>query len=286
MKREGDKHNFHDAPPRRDRRLILAGAGISLPHSKAMQEVLAAVGRVAAKDVNVMIVGEPGSGKEWTAHRIHNLSSRAAGPFVVVDCAAFPAEALDKEIFGEESLTWNGINVVPGPFEEAGGGTLLLNDLEALPHAVQMKLLRAIDYRCVRRVGSEEDIPCNVRIVTTLNSDPATLVRNDILRKELCYSIGPITIELPPLRKRPEDIPGLIETFLADLKDRNGGSLFSFSPDATRLCKKYHWPGNVRLLRNAVEYATVMCEGKVVKPEHLPHYLTGPEEHETEGRSF
>jgi DNA-binding NtrC family response regulator len=221
-----------------------------------------------------MIVGEPGTGKEYTAQLIHRMSHRSAGPFLPVDCAALQQETIEIDLFGHESITWQGIDIRRGVFEEAHGGTLLLNDIASLPHSAQMKIMRATEQRCVRRIGGEQDIPIDVRVIATLNEPPERLLQQEVLRKELFYSISPITIEIPPLRNRRGDVPGLIEIFLVDLRIRNGGGEFAFSPEAVHLCSEYEWPGNVRLLRNAVEYATVMSAGAIVQPEHLPAYVT------------
>ncbi|HXX63015.1 MAG TPA: sigma 54-interacting transcriptional regulator, partial [Bacteroidota bacterium] len=236
-------------------------------------EVLATIERVAGSDVNLIIVGEPGTGKEWAAHMIHRLSARSGGPFFPVDCAAIPPETAEKDLFGFETMDLKGVEISPGIFERADKGTVLLNDIAALPAAVQMKILRTVEYRTIRRLESEHETPVDIRIITAVSEDPEQLVRKEALRRELYYSISPIVIELPPLRKRREDIPLLVDEFLSVLRSHGTAAGCTFSPEALKICLEYDWPGNVRLLRNAVEYASVMCGGGVVRAEHLPPYL-------------
>jgi len=190
-----------------------------------------------------------------------------------VDCAAMPPETIERDLFGFETLNLKGIEISPGIFERTDKGTVLLNDIAALPAAVQMKILRTVEYRTIRRLESEHETPVDVRVITAVSEDPEHLVRKETLRRELYYSISPIVIELPPLRKRREDIPVLVDEFLSDLRSHSGTADCTFSPEALKMCIDYDWPGNVRLLRNAVEYASVMCGGGVVRPEHLPPYL-------------
>lgn len=267
------KENERKNPPPEARGRGVNGTGHPVSRNKLMRDVLATVERVAASDANLIIVGEPGTGKEWTAHMIHRLSARSAGPFFPADCAAMPLESAERDLFGYEAMDLRGIEISPGIFERADKGTVLLNDVASLPAAVQMKILRTVEYRTIRRLESERETPVDVRIIAALSEDPAQLVRKEALRRELYYSISPIVIELPPLRKRREDIPLLVEEFLEDLCNHNGPVDCTFSPEALQLCLEYDWPGNVRLLRNAVEYATVMCGGGAVRPEHLPGYL-------------
>ena len=276
--RQDDDTNLTEPSPAGSRSRQSAKIDLPAPKNHVMQEAIATLQRIAPLDVNVMIVGEAGTGKEWIAQNIHRLSPRASEPFVPVDCTTLSPEALEKELFGYETIAWSGIDIHPGCFEEASGGTLLLKDVAALSQPAQMKVLRFVENRNVRRIGSEKDIPVNLRVIATLTDDPDQLLRKEILRKELYYSISPIMIELPPLRKRREDIPLLIDFFLEELRKRNGNSVPPFSVEAKERCFHYDWPGNIRLLRNAVEYATVMSGGETVRPEHLPPYLTaGPQ---------
>ena len=248
---------------------------IDMTQSETMQEALWKIQRVAPSDLGVVINGEQGTGKEWAAHLIHQLSSRAKGPFCPIDFAAMAPENIEKELFGYEAITWNGIDIKRSAFEEAGGGTLLLNELPAVPLAVQMKIARAIEYQQFRRICGERDLSINARIIATMSENPETLQSRGHLNKDLYYRIGAITIELPPLRNRRKDIPMLIEKFLQELHTRYGSSVERISQEALSICLAYDWPGNVRHLKNAIEYASIMCGTETIRPEHLPFYLQG-----------
>jgi transcriptional regulator with PAS, ATPase and Fis domain len=239
----------------------------------AMREVLAKIERVAYSDLSVLLVGEPGTGKEWAAHIIHKSSARASGPFYPVDCATLSPDSLEKELFGYEAITWRGVEIKRSAFEEASGGTLLLDEIASIPPATQKKIARVVEYLQVRRISGEEDIPVNVRVVATLSQQPDKVLSDGELQKELYYRISPIVIELPPLRERKEDINLLIDWFIQELNARYGCSIQAMSQEALALCLRYDWPGNVRHLKNAIEHAAVMCVGQVIRPEHLPVYL-------------
>lgn len=241
----------------------------------AMQDALESIRRIATTDISVLIVGEHGTGKEWAARSIHRLSNRAHGPFHPVECSAISPENLEKEIFGYEAITWNGVEIKRGAFEEASGGTLLLDEIEFLSAALQLKIARILEYQSVRRISGSEDIPVNARIISTLSQQADARFDEDHFRKELFYRASPIIIELPPLRKRPEDIEPLIANFQKELQQRFGSSARRISDRALEMCRGYDWPGNIRHLRNAIEYASVMCKGDVIEPEHLPLYLQG-----------
>jgi len=248
-------------------------APITVTQSAAMQEALRKLEKVAQSDLSVVIYGEHGTGKEWAAHFVHNLSDRAEGTFVTVDCAALEADAIEKELFGYESITWEGIELKKGAFEAAAGGTLLLNEFTSLPLTVQMKIARALEYHTFRRILGHEDIPITARTVATMSHSPEEAPRDHALSKDLYHRIGVIAIALPPLRERSEDIPLLIDRFLADLQPDPKGRVKRMSPEAMRICQSYTWPGNVRHLKNAVEYASIMCENDTIRPDHLPEYL-------------
>ena len=238
-----------------------------------MQGVLTTIEKIARSTMSVMVIGEHGSGKEWAARAIHKLSNCSAGPLIVVDCPALSLQDVEKEIFGHEAITSAGIEMKRGVFEAANGGTLVLDEIASLPTPVQLRIARTVEYNSTRRVGGDEDIPVSVRVVATMSQQPETLVSDEILRKELFYRISSVVVTLPPLRARREDIPSLVDEFLQELRTRPDTGVRGISNEALDLCVGYDWPGNVRHLRNAIEFATVMCGNDVIQPEHLPTYI-------------
>lgn len=238
----------------------------------AMQKALLTMRQIAQTNLSVLIAGEAGTGKEWAAYAIHALGARPQGPFVQLECAAIPAENLDRDIFGYESINWNGVSIKSGAFEEATGGSLLLRSIETLPPTHLLKIARVIEFRSVRRISGEGDIPVDARIIATTNSNLAASFTGSANRGIL-DRISPIQIDLPALRDRREDIPMLIEGVLEELRERTGASQKGISPAAVRACEEYAWPGNVRHLKNAIEYASIMSSGEVIMPEHLPAYV-------------
>ena len=238
-----------------------------------MQAVLSTAKKIATSDLSVVIVGEHGAGKEWLARMIHQHNLIRTGPFWPFDCAAIPVKEIEKELFGSEEITQNGIAVQRGAFEEAEHGTLLLNEIDALPIATQLKISRTIEFRNIHRLGSDRFIPVDVRIIATLSQPASPLLKDGTLTTEMYYRISPIVLEIPPLRKRKEDIPWLIEKLLVDLQAHNKNSILGITPEAMLLCLEYEWPGNVRQLKNALEYAFIMCNDEWIQPQHFPSYL-------------
>jgi transcriptional regulator with PAS, ATPase and Fis domain len=239
----------------------------------AMQEVLKAAHKVALSDLSVMIVGEHGTGKEWLARMMHQFNQDRTGPFWPFDCAAIPEKDLEKELFGFEEIHQNGIIIHRGAFEEAEHGTLLLNEVDALPAALQMKVSRTIEFRTFHRIGSDQTIHMDVRIIATLSQPADSLITGGMLSKDMFYRISPIILELPPLRQRKEDIPLLLDKFLTDVREHNRNNILGVGQEATLLCLEYDWPGNVRQLKNALEHAFIMCTNQWIQPEHFPHYI-------------
>jgi DNA-binding NtrC family response regulator len=233
-----------------------------------MQDVLHTIDRIASSDLSVVIVGEHGTGKEWTARRIHERSRRASGPFHVVDCEALSADQMEVELFGLESLSPTGVELRKGAFEISERGTLLLDEVEALEHPVQIRVARAIEMGKIRRVNSDDSLSTDVRVITTMTRPPEQLIASHALREELFYRISPVVVTLPPLRERREEIPTLVREFLVGMQAANG-----ISEEAIRLCVHYDWPGNIRHLHNAIEYASLMSGGSLILPRHLPDYL-------------
>ncbi len=241
--------------------------------SAVMHEVISAAHKISLSDLSVMIIGEHGTGKEWLARLIHQLNHKRTGPFWPFDCAAIPTKDIEKELFGSEEIAHNGITIQRGAFEEAERGTLFLNEVDSLPAAVQMKVSRAIEFRTIHRIGNDQMIQIDVRIIATLSQPVDSLITEGTLSKDMFYRISPIILEIPPLRKHKEDIPLLIEKFLSDLRSNNGSTILGIGQEAMKLCLEYNWPGNIRNLKNAIEYASVMCPSTTIQPEHLPPYL-------------
>jgi DNA-binding NtrC family response regulator len=239
-----------------------------------MRETLLTIEKIAAGELNVMIVGEYGTGKEWAAHELHRLSKHSSGPFIVVDCAAISPEEAETVLFGLESLEGGGAEIRKGELEEAAGGTILLNDIDVLPQHTQVKMARMIETGLLRRTGGEDEIPVSARVIAALHENGGNPAETEKLRQELFYRISPVLMRIPPLRERKEDIPRLVETFLTHFASQNGGGKTpGISKEALDLCRSYEWPGNVRHLRSAIEYASVMSAGETILPRHLPPYL-------------
>jgi DNA-binding NtrC family response regulator len=245
-----------------------------------MRETLLTIERIAGGELNVMIIGEYGTGKEWAAHELHRLSRHSSGPFIVVDCAAIAPEEAEPVLFGRETLEAGGVEIRKGEFEEAAGGTILLNDIDVLPQHTQVRIARMIETGLLRRTGGEDDIPVSTRVIATLHENGGNPPEIEKLRQELYYRISPVLLRIPPLRERKEDIPRLAETFLLHFASQEGhGPHPGISKEAMEICKAFDWPGNVRQLRSATEYASVMSAGEVILPRHLPPYLTQKREH-------
>lgn len=246
---------------------------LEITQNAAMFTVLQTIQRLASSNLSVLFAGEHGTGKEWAARLIHRLSAQSNGPFLPFDCASLPAETIDRELFGYETLTHDGIAVKHGAFEDASGGTLLLNEIAFLPMGTQMKIARTLEYGTIHRIDGVQHVGLNVRIISTLSEDHTLLVQSGKLSKEMFYRISTMAIELPPLRRRREDIPLLVDRFLADLREHDGKSSLEIDPEALQLCLAYEWPGNIRQLKNAIEYASIMCTGGSIGPLDLPPYV-------------
>jgi len=222
----------------------------------AMRKLFGMLGPVARTETTVLIEGETGTGKELVAEGVHRASSRAGGPFVVVDCGATPPTLFESELFGHERGAFTGADKAQaGLFEQAHGGTLFLDELGELPLELQPKLLRVLQSRRVRRVGGSKTIDCDVRLVAATNRDLAIEVNRGTFREDLFYRLAVAVVEVPPLRSRREDIPLLVEHFRNTLP---GGAQARFPASLLAAMQEYYWPGNVRELRNAVERAIAL----------------------------
>ncbi|MDQ2687447.1 MAG: sigma-54 dependent transcriptional regulator [Armatimonadota bacterium] len=229
--------------------------------SAAMQEVYTLVARAAASRATVLVRGESGTGKELIARALHEQSDRASGPFVAVSCAALSETLLESELFGHEKNAFTGAATErKGRFEMASGGTLFLDEIGDIPAPVQVKLLRVLQQREFERVGGSKTIKIDVRIVTATNADLEKLVKEDKFREDLYYRLHVIQIVVPPLRQRTEDIPPLVEAFLAKFARENGSAIRSVSPHTMQCLVEYSWPGNVRELENIIERCIVLSE--------------------------
>jgi two-component system response regulator HydG len=238
-----------------------------------MQRVLEMVARVAPSDATVLVQGESGTGKELIAKAIHHASPRADGPFVAVNCGALPEALLESELFGHVKGAFTGaIAAKRGLFEEAQGGTLFLDEIGEMPPSLQVKLLRALQEREIRRVGGTQAIGVDVRIVAATNRDLAQLVRDGRFRDDLYYRLNVVLVALPPLRERREDVPLLAAHFLARAAERRGRPLRLSAATEERLAA-YPWPGNVRELENALERASILAAGDTIAPGDLPPHI-------------
>ena len=235
-----------------------AGFGEMVALSDSMHRVFALLEGLAASDITVLIEGETGTGKELASRAIHERSPRGSGPFIVFDCSTVPAELMESELFGYVKGAFTGAaGSRKGAVEEANGGTLFLDEIGELPLNLQPKLLRLLDGREFRRLGTNETVTTNVRFVTATNRDLGSLVKKDLFRKDLLYRVSAARVVLPSLRDRPEDIPVLARHFVESAgKAGQGGA--TLTPDAMAALKKHRWPGNVRELKNLLETAAAL----------------------------
>ncbi|MBA3241883.1 MAG: sigma-54-dependent Fis family transcriptional regulator [Acidobacteria bacterium] len=255
------------------KRIELEGAqrGALIGDSAAMERVRAMIEKVAETDATVLVRGESGTGKELVARELHERSSqRRSGTFVAVNCAALPSELIESELFGHEKGAFTGAaNRRRGKFEQADGGTLFLDEIGDMSANVQAKLLRALEERRIERLGGSDSIPVNVRIVSATHRPLEQDIAAGSFRADLFYRLQVVTIEIPPLRERREDIPVLADSFARQACERYGLPPRTLASSALRRLVENNWPGNVRELRNAVERALIMAEGNEVAAKDL-----------------
>lgn len=232
----------------------------------------------ARSDSAVLIDGATGTGKELFAQSIHNFSRRADQPFIAVNCAAIPENLLEGMLFGTVKGAFTGAENRIGLFEQANGGTLLLDEINSMPLALQAKLLRVLQDGCIRRLGDIEERRVNVRIISNINTPPQEALRNKELRQDLFYRLGVVSISIPPLRERAGDIELLAKSFILQLNETMGKAVVDIAPETAAIFQKYAWPGNVRELRHAIEHAmNVIPDGKaLIRPAHLPANMIDP----------
>jgi DNA-binding NtrC family response regulator len=239
--------------------------------SRKMQELFALIERVAPSNVSVLITGESGTGKEMVARTLHELSPRKTKPFVAVNCAAIPETLIESEIFGHEKGAFTGaLERRAGCFELAEEGTLLLDEIGEMPVGTQAKLLRVLEERKLRRLGSKVESPVDVRVLSATNQDPDEAVEKGQLRGDLFYRLNVFNIHMPPLRERKEDIPAIVDSMLVEMNRKHGREVTGVHPEMMARMMAYDWPGNVRELRNTIERAVVLCGGGEIEPRHLP----------------
>ena len=239
--------------------------------SKKMQEIFHLIEMVAPSTASVLITGASGTGKELVARTIHDLSPRRSKPFLPINCAAIPETLIESEIFGHEKGAFTGaLERRTGCFELAEGGTLLLDEIGEMPVATQAKLLRVLEDRKLRRLGSKVETTVDVRVLTATNKVPEEAVANGELRQDLYYRLNVFNVHMPPLREHKEDIPELVRALLAEMSARHGRKVATVSEAVLNAFNNYSWPGNVRELRNALERAVIVCEGAVIETRHLP----------------
>ncbi|HEV2147961.1 MAG TPA: sigma-54 dependent transcriptional regulator [Longimicrobiaceae bacterium] len=239
--------------------------------TEAMEEVLERVVQIAPTDATVLIQGESGTGKELVARGIHALSRRRHRPFIGVNVAALPETLLESELFGHEKGAFTGAaSLRKGLFELANGGTIFLDEIGEMPLTTQTKLLRVLEEREFRRVGGEEELRVDVRVVAATNRDLRQEVGTGGFRRDLYHRLNVLRIELPPLRERRADIPRLIERFIRHFSATHDRPFLGIDPEALRLLVEYEWQGNVRELRNMVESMVILAPGRVIRPEDIP----------------
>ncbi len=242
--------------------------------SDEIKSVIEQVKKVAQTNTTVLFLGETGTGKELFARAIHQLSPRAEGPFVAINCSSIPEHLLESELFGHTKGAFTGA-VAPrkGLLEEADGGTVFLDEIGDMPLHIQAKLLRVLEDHQVRPLGSTKAKTVDLRFVLATHRDLPELVKEGRFREDLYYRINVLTIEIPPLRQRQQDIMPLVQHYIKRYSEEFGKEIHSISPEAKTLLNNYHWPGNVRELRNVVERAVLLCEDGKITPEHLPENL-------------
>lgn len=244
--------------------------------SSAIRHIHETIEKVAKADSTVLITGESGTGKELVAKTIHIKSSRASKRYVAINCAAFPHELLEAELFGHEKGAFTGAVVRrTGRFEYADGGTIFLDEIGDMPLTLQSKLLRVLQERAIERLGGNDMIPVNVRVISATNKNLEDSIKHGKFREDLYHRLDVIPIEIPPLRERKEDIPPLCRFLLYKHAERFGRGEVKLREDAINLFISYGWPGNVREMENVVERLLVLNENNVITPGDLPDKLTG-----------
>jgi len=272
LERAIQQHQLVTETERLNRQLSYQGVlGDLVGESPCMQEVFSLIRQVAPTTASVLISGESGTGKELVARAIHSLSPRGGGPFVAVNCAALPESLMESELFGHEKGAFTGaVERRAGCFEQAQGGTLLLDEIAEMPIGTQAKLLRVIEESKVRRLGGTHDIAIAVRVLAATNQPPEKAVQNKQLREDLYYRLNVFHLCLPPLRERLQDIPAIATALVRDLNKKHGCRVTHLGTEVLQRLEAGSWPGNVRELRNVIERAVIMAAEGEIQPRHLP----------------
>jgi DNA-binding NtrC family response regulator len=240
-------------------------------NSPAMAQLFDTIRQAAPTQATVLVQGDSGTGKELVAHAVHRLSNRARGPFVAVHCAALSMNLLESELFGHEKGAFTGaMSRRKGRFELADGGTLFLDEISEIDASIQVKLLRVLEERQFERVGGDETIETDIRLITATNKDLKTLVKEGKFREDLFFRLDVVNITLPPLRERIGDVAMLCRHFLDEFNQSNGREIDGFTPDAVTILSSYNWPGNVRELRNTIEKMVVLSRGNRLTARDVP----------------
>jgi two-component system nitrogen regulation response regulator GlnG len=250
--------------------------GAILGGCPAMRDVYKAIGRVAGQDVTVLIAGETGTGKELIARAIYQHSTRSKAPFMALNCAAIPENLLESELFGHEKGSFTGADRRRiGKFEQCNGGTILLDEIGDMPPALQAKILRLLQEQSFERVGGNETVRTDVRLIAATHRDLKALSAEGKFRADLYYRLSVFTIHLPPLRDRGEDLPMLVQHFLRRFGRELGRDVQDVAPEAMQLLRSYSWPGNIRELQSVVKQALLQTHGSVLLPSFLPEFSPG-----------
>jgi DNA-binding NtrC family response regulator len=245
--------------------------------SRSMQEITELIARVAPTEANVLLLGESGVGKEVMANQIHRFSHRASKPLVKLNCAAFPANMIEAELFGYTKGSFTGaVSDFPGMIQEAAGGTLFLDEIAEMPPELQTRFLRVLQEREFRPLGSTKTVAADFRLVAATNCSIPEALRSGRLRQDLYYRLNTFQVVIPPLRERPEDIPALVSTFLERFADQLGKPEPKLSPEAFDFLMAYRWPGNIRELQNAMERSVILADGELIGEKQLPREETMP----------
>lgn len=250
-----------------------------LGKSDAIRRVTEMVEQVAATRATVLIEGESGTGKELVAHALHDLSGRPSEKFVIVNCAALSPQLLESELFGHEKGAFTGASQRRiGRFEQAHGGTLVLDEIGEIDPATQVKLLRVLSERSIERVGANNPISVDVRLVAATNKSLRELSDKGEFREDLFFRLNVLKIDMPPLRVRPEDVVLLASAFLKEFSAENNRAMKPLADDALALLRSYSWPGNVRELRTAMEHGVIMSNADQIEARHLPAFIAQPQQ--------
>jgi DNA-binding NtrC family response regulator len=271
-----DKYQVRTANRELQKRLeSMSRYGDMLGQSEVMVRIYNIIEAVAPSNASVLIVGESGTGKELVARALHNKSNRAKGPFVALNCGAFPREILENELFGHEKGAFTGaINEKPGAFEQADGGTLFLDEVAEMEPDIQVKFLRALEQRAFRRLGGKKEVQVDIRVVAATNKNVEEALRDGKLRDDLYHRLAVIPLHLPPLREREGDVRLLAEEFLQRFAKEQGKEITGFSEGASEYINTFRWPGNVRELKNSIERAVILAKAETIEvadlvPRHL-----------------